>query len=463
MNSTYFACAGSVAAHGRPIKAGYRDVTRGEAGSSEPRTALIDSWRHRHCGHSQSLLDLPHEPRWRHQHAYRPDTRPGKVILSNQFSISFCLSGLGKPRSTLGFEFSDWDTWISHNMPREYMCKRCGRSHMPPTGKKCTLRELDIEPEEVEAEVERSESPDMMMLIKAQLDGIEEKMSVMDGFEERMQRMEASRDGGSVIGDLALEVRNEQGAASQGNGEIATPSTIRNDVRAMQRAAERIAQFRIDDSDDDDDIHISRSKKKGKKSGSMMLAAETVEERIDWPHMHVKRMVAGRRVPVPYKELKVDEFVYGFVQMLKSPKCEWNRDTMLDILGNLMEDSMDYAWENARAFYLLVGIDVEQGVRTWEDTDQITTMRLLHSRAVFPDKKENKEQQKKPTNTKAVSPNTKYCALFQQKSCEMTRDHQQFVHACAFCARVTGTLYRHPEADCFRKSLEQAKNGQPRE
>ena len=325
---------------------------------------------------------------------------------------------------------------------------------MPPTGKKCRRQdaeeeETDIEVEEAEQETTTNEDTtlSLMLQMKQQMDSMAEQM------QEIQQEREASKS-------QATREESEAGESEtrQEGEELITAQSLRQDVRAMERAASRIAQFRDLDTDDYDTTSNGRRNPNGKKSGSIMVAADNVKLSIDWPHMHVKRVTNGTRAGVAYKELRIEEFVYGFLAMLKSPKTKWDKDLMLDLLQDLMQDSMDFAWENARGFYEMLGVDVENGDKRWDDTNTVMKMRILHSRTVYPEKKETKE-----TKKNGASKTTKCCALYQKKACEQNRDHHPFSHACMYCAKATGMAYRHPEEDCFRKSLEEAKNSKKRE
>ena len=129
----------------------------------------------------------------------------------------------------------------------------------------------------------------------------------------------------------------EQEIMQDDESEQITPETLRSDVRAMERAARRIARFNDDDSDDSEEATTSRRRSSGKKSGSLLVAAAKVKKAIDWPHMHVSRLVAGERVGVVYKELRIEEFVYGFLEMLDAPKAKWDRKVMMGILKMLMQ------------------------------------------------------------------------------------------------------------------------------
>ena len=66
--------------------------------------------------------------------------------------------------------------------------------------------------------------------------------------------------------------------------------------------------------------------------------------------------------------------------MLDNPKCMFYKGIMLGILKNTMQDTMNYPWGNARAFYELVGFDGEKSVITWYNSDQVRDMRLQYAR-----------------------------------------------------------------------------------
>ena len=338
-------------------------------------------------------------------------------------------------------------------MPRIYKCRKCGQPHGPPTDKHC--RNVVVE----EGETSMRELMAVIMEVKNKVDEMDKKASRDDANGAVAAAAEAQvNEEGSERSEEEESVEEE---AETTVANYVTPKTIRKDLRAMTKAAERIAKMQDTDSDDDEPEDRHKKRGKGKKSGSMITAAQVVEERIDWPHLHVQRVAGGGRTGVEYKDLRMEEFVYGYLCMLENPKCPWDKDVMLDILKMLMQDTMDYAWENARAFYQLVGVDVEMGVRKWTDSKQIMDMRLLHSRTTMGEKKE--VNTKKGNTGRATSAPVKCCALYQRRTCEHGRDHPPFTHACLYCFRATGLTCRHPENDCYRKANDESKNGEKRE
>ena len=133
----------------------------------------------------------------------------------------------------------------------------------------------------------------------------------------------------------------------------------------MRQAVRRLERLRIREFDKAELDGQTTNKAAGKKSGSVLTATDKVVKHIDWPHMYVRRMVGGQRKEVAYNDLKVEEFVHGFLNMIAAPKNNMDYKGMLDILMNLMQDAMEFSWLNARSFYQMIVQDVEQGVVKW--------------------------------------------------------------------------------------------------
>ena len=337
-------------------------------------------------------------------------------------------------------------------MPRMYKCRKCGIAHNPPTGKHCRQHRADEEPAD-------EPEPDVMTLLlemRARMDRMEDNMATSNDRDDRqlVQPDDDSEENVPVVPQVDLLDIPEEAEA--------TPTSLRKDISLMAEAANRIAQLNVDDYDDDDDErYFNRRRRNGKKSGSQMMASDSVQKTIDWPHLHVRRLVAGKRKSVAYADLRSEEFVVGFLAMIGSARCKWNYRTMTGILEMIMQDTIDFSWANARSFYEMLGLAVEDGDLTWDDKETIRDARLTYSRTVFPDKKEATET---PAATPKAKPAlTKCCALFQRGGCTHNRDHPPFLHACAYCYKTVAGTYRHMESECARKNTDEAKNGQRRE
>ena len=339
-------------------------------------------------------------------------------------------------------------------MPRDYKCKKCGVAHAPPTGKHCRAM-LEAEPEQRD-----NGHAELLAVFERSFAKVTEKI---DDLDKRMRTVEHPQTTGDnkVTTDpqgSAAQATQPEPTGSELNVE-ATPDTNRRDALIMAQAAERIAQIQLGGRDFLDDDDFSRNRTQGRRSGASMLASDVVKQRIDWPHLYVQRLSEGNTISVPYSDLRVEEFVYGFLEMLDAPKCSMDQQKMRDLLKMIMRDAMDFSWSNALRFYRMVGWAVEKGALKWSDSEKISDMRMTFSRANFPEKKEVKETPKTTnTNTKTAPSGMRCCATYQRRSCEQNRDHHPFTHACSHCFKTCNMLFRHPEADCIRKLADEAKN-----
>ena len=232
----------------------------------------------------------------------------------------------------------------------------------------------------------------------------------------------------------------------------------------MQQASRRLAQLRQEDWEDEDDPRIQGARLAGKKSGSVMTADDVVMKCIDWPHFYIKRVSGSTRKGITFKELKIEEFGFWFLCMVEAPHANYDFRYMIRMQRHIMQDTIDFSWENARGFYQMVGVDFEQGATKWTDVEVVKEMRMTYARTVFPPNRDNKEA--KDTPRPALQParaGMRCCTSYQKKECENPRDHQLYTHACAYCHRVKAALCRHPEDDCYHNTNDQAKNGRPRE
>ena len=346
-------------------------------------------------------------------------------------------------------------------MPRYYKCRKCGVTHAPPTGKHCRMIP-ELEQEEVEEVADETLSDGQPDLIELLTD-IRDRISTVEQDVRVLKSPQGNnvQAGENIEGACGTDNTNSPPNTTPMPAE-ATPTSLRRDAQLMAQAAERLARIQLVERDIDDEVEYSTIRTQGRRSGTMLLASEVVKQRIDWPHLYVQRVAGGKWTAVPYNELKVEEFVFGFLEMLKAPRCDMDKDHMLEILSMMMRDTMDYAWGNARGFYRMVGQGVEQKAMKWTDTDKVTQLRMTHSRTVYPEGKEAKETPKN-NNPKTPPAGMKCCAAYQKRTCELNRDHAPFTHACAHCFRVCNAMFRHPEADCIRKLADEAKNAKRRE
>ena len=331
-------------------------------------------------------------------------------------------------------------------MPRTYKCKTCGLAHQPPTGKHCPNRD-DIATEQTE--IQGANVLPVLLRLEKRMDDMDNRWREWQK-DKSSDNVQHTPDGGDYEWEL------NENTSSDAGSEPASPETIRKDKKLMRQAARRLGCLRLREWDEAELDGLSAAQKAGKKSGSTLTATDKVVKVVDWPHLYVRRMTGGKRKGVAYNDLKVEEFVYGYLQMIAAPKNDMDYEGMMRMLLNLMQDAMEFSWVNARAFYEMIGQDVEHGVLKWSDERIIHEKRMTYARTVFPVRKEAGAQQKPPL-TQAL-PGTKCCIPYQRHSCEQDRDHHPYVHACAYCLKTKTAICRHAEDDCYRKSSDASKN-----
>ena len=354
---------------------------------------------------------------------------------------------------------------------REYACKTCGTRHPPPTGRRCRF----ATPESNDREQDQEDAPPSE---HSDLDSLEVDnehttdnpgdvvvgaiSKVAEQMENIAQRLERALGAASVVDQpVALPLpRNSaqsvpQPTASQDpEPPQATPSSLRADEDLMVRVARRLRE--LGDDEQDDSAHGATAAplttKKGKRSGQVRTVEDIVIREVDWPHLNVYRGAARR--PVKYGDMTVTEFVYGYLQMIHNPRNRFDKDVMMGILRNIMEDALTYPWDNVRNFYRVLSSMVEMDRVQWTDTEQISTLRYHYAHRPS---NMYRAQQATPSG-RQNGESIKTCAAYQRGECTETGDHAGLLHACVFCARVKQTAYPHAEKDCRRKKFMQSKN-----
>ena len=247
-------------------------------------------------------------------------------------------------------------------MPRTYKCKTCHQVHPPPTGKQCRqLEETGLEPSD--------EKQDRILAALEQVTSRMDRMEQQWRPQDNVRVVELNEEDNSET--VELQPVRQADSVPASDDDFATPDSLRRNIQLMAQAATRIAQMRSDEQDDVLDT-IQGIRARGKKSGSLLTAPDIVEKTIDWPHMHVRRVVNGKRKNLTYNDLSVEEFVYGYISMLKTSRNKMDRDTMIDLLQILMQDAMDFSWGNACGFYEAIGLEVEHGSLRWNNNARIS-------------------------------------------------------------------------------------------
>ena len=322
-------------------------------------------------------------------------------------------------------------------MVRRY-CRKCGQSHEKPTGKGC--RRSD----EAQPAADTSDNTNSGEILTI-LQDIQQRMAGMEGRLESLEEPGETSDEEEDVGD------NEgQYVAQDTQTSMATPDTVRQDTNVMAEAMARMAEWGLDESGMMENTDVPRRwRNRPRKSGAVSTGMDTIKTIIDWPHFHVRK--GPKHTASELSEITSEEFVLGYLRMLDDPESQFDRDRMLSLLKDILEDCVDFGWEQARGFYAYLGNEVEQRRMKWSDTEQILKLRLTHARVALP------AATTKPAR-QTILAKIKTCAAFQKGSCDQTSDHGQYRHVCDFCLRSRSSIFPHAESDCRSKKGSTPKN-----
>ena len=150
-------------------------------------------------------------------------------------------------------------------------------------------------------------------------------------------------------------------AQSTSRGEI-NLATLQDDAALKyavnKRFNELVSQNLVDqeDSDDEEEEPPLKLFKGRNKSGKMKTALDSVVRKVDWPHYHVFR--AGSAKSVKYDDLSLSEFVFGYccqvLELLGKEGASSKISRRLEHLRDLMEDTSDFSFDQAKAYHAIV-------------------------------------------------------------------------------------------------------------
>ena len=250
-----------------------------------------------------------------------------------------------------------------------------------------------------------------------------------------------------------LDGRYAADPASQHRNGIPVVNDLRNDNSINTQVARRLAQLDFDSEFVDNNFE-THGRRRGKKSGQSRTVEDTVIREIDWPHFYVYR--GNERRPTHYSDLTVSEFVLGFLSMIDNPRNGFNRDLMLSLLKDMMNDVSQYGWNQIRNFYKILASGIEMARYDWTDTSQIASIRAQYAhrqvQQPFRQNSRNGVMGHQVANSAALqNGSAKLCVLFQKGECRFQATHEEWMHVCAHCFNVDGLVFNHAEKDCRRK------------
>ena len=278
----------------------------------------------------------------------------------------------------------------------------------------------------------------MLRNIQQQMTGLQERVATVEAKQTDREEEQISSSPPESLHD------------TDGPEVTATPESVRANTAAMADVAAKLAAWGLaEDVGDLSNAATPPWRPRPKRSGTVSKGTDVIKNVIDWPHYHIRK--GPNRTPPEFAQLSAEEFVLGYLRMLKAPDSKFDNARMLEILLEVMEDAVDFGWDRARSFYGMVGLGVEHNEMGWADKQELLKMRLTHSRTVLP------AQSTKPDKPTSKAP-IKACAAYQVGTCDQLADHTPYRHVCEYCLRVRNFSFHHPESECRTKRNNQPKN-----
>ncbi len=147
---------------------------------------------------------------------------------------------------------------------------------------------------------------------------------------------------------------------------------------------------------------------------------------------------------------------------------------MASHLQELMQDAMEFPWENVRNFHDVFLEQCEWDKVTWDKTTHIQTLRRMYAQKAHvitiqkASKRDKKEITTVPADTTVKGTQGPLFRLsYQHTGCKHAGDHATsrglVKHECAYCLKNTGQGFRHTEDECRRKARDgqTSKNDEP--
>ena len=254
-------------------------------------------------------------------------------------------------------------------MPKSRQCKKCGVSHIPPTGNKCTRIAQEAATPAVSIEEE----------ILAQLTGMK---GAMAGIQHRLIALEEG----------ATSTPEEASEAASGP-DCADPGSLQSDQQLSTKVKRRMADLNLLGESSAEEEEEGRGKAaaastpanrriRGKKSGRAKTAHDIVVKDLDWPHYYIYR--GPKRTAAEY--LTVQEFGYGFLcQLIDGHQSEQTAAAMLAAhLRELMRDAMEFPWASVRSFHGILMAEMEMDRTNWDDDELIQRLRTMYVHRALP-------------------------------------------------------------------------------
>ena len=335
-------------------------------------------------------------------------------------------------------------------MPKVFYCSKCTGEHARPVGKKCQ-RDIAGESFSSADEVAVPPSPSSEITVSDQiLRQLRVLGDKMDSMDKRVQRTEAALEQGSSQASLhhsSSHKSSNSATVSHGSdtasnlAESVVPSMeyLRSNESLQSEVEKCLADLKnLNEA-------ATRGRVKSQRGGPGEI---TVKKSVDWPQNFI--LTGTHKTRPTYDDLSITQWVSGFVRCIQEEKSENTKASMLDYLGNIMEDASDFSWDSAKACHAILLTNMEADRISWNETEKIDRIRRAHAQrhVTATGTSATRSFTKKSKNIQSKSGLN--CKYFQEGTCRYPSHHrsagQFYRHVCETCDGL------HMTKNCSQKS-----------
>ena len=395
-------------------------------------------------------------------------------------------------------------------------CNKCHEKHFPPTGKKCTLKEVkDMNipstsaqqmtmSSDSDSEVRHSGVGAVKVKMSARKITRQKDCSIKKGLPSGQFRpsdhvpaqssSEDEQSSGDVQARILQELQKvnsrldavedkvqEHGRSTDRRDcyKLSTPERFVHNVSKSRKSKKSKASRYVSDSSSEEESLPSLSVLKSSRDIQRQVDARiaeieshsklegndsklkskrgggvdvSVSKKVAWPHDNV--LGGATRQRVTYDQLSLTQFIQGFTRNILDESSNEIRERMLWYLNDLMEDATDFSWGSAKAAHAVLLCEMERGSVTWTNTSRIDRIRCVHAQ-----KHHVSKQNWGKKELEAKKP--WFCKSYQFGQCMFSKDHEQggkiHKHICAHCLSL-GKILAQPHKDCNNVKRQNSKN-----
>ena len=332
-------------------------------------------------------------------------------------------------------------------MPKVFHCSKCGGQHKRPVGIKCqvmgksTLNNLASTSDQNLDENTSSQILNAFNAVSFWLARIEQRI---DRTEEQLQgQVQSDNQAGSSLVKNTTPSHEADQDRDVGDDAVIHPFKYLKTSKHIQEAV----GFRLQE--------LAKINEQGKFRSQRGNNDEViVKQQIPWPQNHVLAGMSKGRIT--YDSLSIFQWMAGFSSIIREEKSTKVKNSMLDYMSDLMEDTQDFGWASAKGAHALILCRMEEGKVDWLSADKLNRLRRAHVQNVLISNTSNAHSSKSRNETQGV-----LCKYFQSGKCSHKFDHTRngrlYKHQCSHC-HTLGKKISDACKDCQNKCQQYAKN-----